>query len=587
MSIPIRGLLPFLLVLFSTLLVSLPLVAGSAGGPRDDVRDVRDVSPARRFDRQAGPAPTPAPIETADRAIDGRFNNLLDPEMGAAHTPLLRRLPADYADGVAALAGADRPSPRAISNAVHAQLEDRPNRLGASDFLWQWGQFLDHDLDLTEGADPAEPAPIPVPTGDPFFDPDGTGTATIAFNRSIWDGASGSDPTNPRAQINEITGWIDGSNVYGSDPVRAEALRTNDGTGRLATSEGDLLPFNTAGLPNAGGSDATLFLAGDPRANEQVGLLAMHTLFVREHNRIVERLAERHPEWTGDVLYRKARQRVIALLQVITFREFLPALLGPRALSRYEGYDDQVDARIANAFSTAAYRFGHSALSPTLLRLDASGAEIPSGHLSLRDAFFRPDRLVTEGGIDPILRGLAAQTCQAIDAHVIDDVRNFLFGPPGAGGFDLPSLNIQRGRDHGLPSYNDAREALGFTRAASFDEINPDPAIASALASVYDTADDVDLWTGGLAEAPLEDGHLGETFAAIVLEQFEALRDGDRFWYTRVLTPQEIERVESTRLSDVIRANTGIGAELPADVFRTSTEAEDDHRERDGRRPRR
>ena len=565
------------------LTVTLSLVPVLAESRRIDPDPTGEVSPARRLDRRDGPRSTPAPIEFDTRSIDGRFNNLADPEMGAAHTPLLRRLAPDYADGISALAGAARPSPRAISNAVHAQTDDRPNPLGASDFLWQWGQFLDHDLDLTEGTDPAEPAPIPVPSGDPFFDPTGSGVATIPFNRSIWDETTGTDASNPRAQINEITGWIDASNVYGSDVVRAEALRTNDGTGRLATSEGDLLPFNGSGLPNAGGSDDTLFLAGDPRANEQVGLLVMHTLFVREHNRRVDQLARRHPDWTGEQLYRKARQLVTAEMQVITYREFLPALLGRGAIAPYEGYDEGVDASIANAFSTAAYRFGHSALSPNLLRLDADGQEIDAGPLALRDAFFRPDRLITEGGLDPVLRGLAAQTCQTIDAKVIDDVRNFLFGPPGSGGFDLPSLNIQRGRDHGLPSFNDAREALGLERIASFEELSPDADVSASLAAVYDSVDDVDLWTGGLSEPALEGGHLGETFATIVIEQFEALRDGDRFWYTRVLSPDEIEAVEAMRLSDVIRANTGIGKELPADVFRADSTRRDHH---EGRRDR-
>jgi len=538
-------------------------------------RDGNPVSPARDIHRQlTGHSEAPrsqgrARSADRERTIDGSLNNPLDGEIGAAETRLLRRFESDYADGISSLAGPARPSPRTISNAVHTQLEDLPNELFASDFLWQWGQFLDHDIDLTDGVDPPEPANISVPSGDPYFDPANTGTQEIALNRSIWDESTGTDTTNPREQLNEITAWIDASNVYGSDETRAAALRAGDGTGRLATSEGNLLPFNTAGLPNAGGSAATLFLAGDVRANEQVGLIAMHTLFVREHNRIVDELAVHRPELDGDQLYAKARQLVGAQIQSITYREFLPVLLGRGTLARYRGYDANVDATIANAFSTAAYRFGHSALSPTLLRLTTHGQEIAEGHLPLRDAFFSPGRVVNEGGIDPILRGLAAQTCQRIDAHVIDDVRNFLFGPPGGGGFDLASLNIQRGRDHGLPSYNDARRELGLDAVSDFADINADPAVHEGLASVYTSVEDIDLFTGGLSEPAAEGGHLGELFSRIVAEQFEALRDGDRFWYERTLSPAELDQIDSRRLSDVIRENTEIRDELPDNVFQT------------------
>lgn len=501
------------------------------------------------------------------RSIDGSDNHRDDTLMGATHTMLMRRVPSDYTDGISAPAGATRASAREISNVVVAQSGSIENGLDASDYLWQWGQFVDHDIDLTDGTDPPEPAPIPVPAGDAWFDPTGTGSAAIAFNRSLHDASTGTDPANPREQINEITAWIDASNVYGSDAERALALRTLDGTGRLATSAGDLLPFNVDGLPNAGGPSPTLFLAGDVRANEQVALAALHTLFVREHNRIAERLAKEHPRWDGDRLYEAARRQVGAQMQVITYREFLPALLGDDALPRYRGYDPQVDARIANVFSTAAYRFGHSALSPILLRIDGRGREITEGHLALRDAFFAPHHIV-EAGIDPVLRGLAAQRCQRIDPYVVDDVRNFLFGPPGAGGFDLPALNIQRGRDHGLPAYNAVRAAYGLPAARSFAEVSSDPEVQARLAAVYASPDEIDVWIGGLAEDPVRGAHVGPLVHAILVDQFTALRDGDRFWYERILSREQRDRLESVRLSDIIRRNTDVGKELPDDVFR-------------------
>ena len=527
-------------------------------------------SPVRRVERGLTVAPSP-PAPAGFRTIDGTNNNQEDPEMGSAGVHLARWADSDYGDDISSLAGADRPSPRAITNAVCAQSGDVPNELEVTDYIWQWGQFLDHDLSLTEGVDPAEPADIPVPLGDIYFDPTGLGTVVIPFNRSIYDPASGTGVNNPREQENEITAWIDASNVYGSDDERALALRALDGTGRLSVSDGDFLPYNTAGLPNAGGTSPTLFLAGDVRANEQVGLAAMHTLFVREHNRLADQIRSAEPQLSGDEIYQRARRIVGAQMQVITYREFIPALLGPGALRPYDGYRQNVDASIANLFSTAAYRFGHSTLSPTLLRLEANGSTIAFGNLALRDAFFQPQRLVEEGGLAPIFRGLASQISQAVDPLVIDDLRNFLFGPPGAGGFDLASLNIQRGRDHGLPSYNAARRALDLPRARRFDEITSDPELEERLRSVYDDVDDVDVWVGGLAEDRRSEGMVGQLFFRIMKRQFEALRDGDRYWYELTLSPSERQMVEQTRLSDIIRRNTDAGPELQDDVFHLGT----------------
>jgi peroxidase len=178
-------------------------------------------------------------------------------------------------------------------------LNSFPNSTGVSDWFWQWGQFLDHDLDLTP-ATSGETFNILVPTNDPEFDPTGTGTEEISFTRSIYDFSTGTSVNNPREQINEITAYIDGSNVYGSNNERAAALRTNDGTGKLKTSIGNngevLLTFNTEGLDNDDPFNRPanqLFLGGDIRANEQVGLTATHTLFVREHNRLAEEIGQR------------------------------------------------------------------------------------------------------------------------------------------------------------------------------------------------------------------------------------------------------------------------------------------------------
>ena len=522
---------------------------------------------SRRQDAQdhREPPPPPALAGRTDRSYDGSNNNPGEPEWGASFTHLKRMAHPAYADMTSDMAGTNRPNPRTISNTlVHqGESESLPNPFGGSDFVWQWGQFLDHDLGLTDGT--GERADIPVPTGDPWFDPQGNGGVVIPFSRASFDPDTGAE--SPREQDNEITAWIDGSMVYGSSRARMEALKEPNSP-RLKTSEGDRLPYNADGLVNANGfapDPASLFVAGDVRCNEQVGLAAMHTLFVREHNRIVETL-----EGTDEERFEQARRMVIAEIQHITYNEFLPALIGPAALPPYQGYDPSMHPGLYNEFSVAAFRIGHSMVNETLLRLDAQGNPVAGGPLTLRNAFFNaPSHITGWEDLDPILRGLAAQPHQKLDVMIVESLRNFLFGPPGAGGLDLVSLNIHRGRDHGMPAYNHMREIMGVPRARTFADITADPVLQADLETAYGHPDLVDLWIGGLAEDPMiaEGSQVGPLFRGILVHQFVSLRDGDRYWYEMHLTPSELAQVRTRTLADIIRDNTGIGAELPDDVF--------------------
>ncbi len=510
------------------------------------------------------------------RTIDGSGNNLANPLWGSAGQPLARSGPAAYGDGASTPAGASRPGAREISNAVSSQVATIPNAAGASGFLWQWGQFLDHDIDLTGPALPTESFDIPILPGDAFFDPLGSGTASLPFHRSLHTTVGTS---TQREQVNEITSFIDASNVYGSDAQRAAALRRFDGSGRLKTSRRRMPPRNTDGLPNAPSDlDPTMFLAGDVRANEQVALTVMHALFVREHNRLAGRskllksLREalggdaNDTPLTGEERYQLARILVGAEMQAITYNEFLPVLLGPTGLPAYAGYDAGIDATIANGFSTAAYRFGHSMVTPTLSRLNRQLTDKPVGPLPLKEAFFSPQKL-RKGRLAPYLRGLAVDRSQAIDTLVVDGLRNFLFGLPGQGGLDLAALNIQRGRDHGLADYNAFRTALGLTAVSDFDEITSDPDLQNTLFALYGNVDDIDAWVGCLAEDRYADSLLGELAFAAIKDQFERLRNGDRFWYQHHLPPGMVAWVESRTLSKIIRRNTKVRSELSANVF--------------------
>lgn len=523
----------------------------------------REAQPVGEVDPANAPPPGAAIFPFQFRTIDGIFNNPLNPLWGAAGTNLARSIPADYADGLSTPSGIGRPSVRHISNALSAQDGlNMPNAYGFSDFIWQWGQFLDHDIDETPIASPAEDFDINVPTGDAWFDPMWNGGVTIGLDRSAYTMVQG-----VRQQINNITSYIDASNIYGSESERAHELRTNDGSGKLKTSPGDLLPFNTNGLDNApSGSDPTMFLGGDVRANEQIGLTAMHTLFMREHNRLADQIAADLPFLPGELIYQYAKAMVTAEMQAITYNEFLPKLLGPNAIPAYTSYNPDADASITNLFATAAYRVGHTMLSSEMQRLDSSMNEAPEGHIALASAFFNPSE-ISANGIDSVLRGLAGQEAQNVDNFVIDDVRNFLFGAPGAGGFDLTSLNMQRGRDHGIPSYNAVRAGFGLPQVTDFSGVNPDPDMIARLEVAYDNVDQIDAWIGLLSEPHHPDAFVGETLYRILREQFINLRDGDRFWYEAYLPQDLIEQAESMTLAAVIRANTGIGAELQDDVF--------------------
>lgn len=494
------------------------------------------------------------------RSIDGSGNRIGDPDLGTPGQAVIRMAPAEYEDGVSSPAGDSRPGAREISNRLAAQDgASITNSRDLSAFLYVWGQFIDHDFVLTDTQTDGESFDIAVPKGDAWFDPQGSGDRVIGMSRSVFDPLTGTAPDNPRQQTNAVTTWIDASMVYGSDVETAAKLREHSG-GRMRVSEGDLLPLDESGF----------FMAGDIRVNENPDLIAIHTLFVREHNRWAANCAAKDPTLSDEAIYQQARSVVIAEIQSITFNEFLPALLGDGAIPAYRGYDATVDPRIANEFAAAGYRFGHSTISDDIEFFDNTGRAIRE-EVPLAEAFFNPG-LVIENGIDPVLKYLASSQSQEIDLKMVDSLRNMLFGPPGSGGLDLAALNIQRGRDHGLADYNATREAYGLDRADSFAAITSDPEVQSELEVIYGSVDDIDLWIGILAEDQAAGGSTGELAREMIRDQFMRLRDGDRLWFENVYRGEMLRQLRSTRLDDVIRNNTGV-TNLQDDVFVMHAEA--------------
>jgi len=507
------------------------------------------------------------------RTIDGSGNNAVNTDWGTADSQLLRISPADYPDGTGDLiiTPPTRPNARVISNALSSQTSVTNSAANLASGVWQWGQFLDHDIDITFGSI-SEPHMILAPANDPH------GMAMIPMSRSESVACSGC----ARQQINGITSYIDASNVYGSDTLRAAALRSGQG-GRMLTSAGNLLPTSdTPGLENLfvddGGNPEVMFVAGDARANEQLGLTAMHTLFVREHNRIADALAAL-PQYDSvaddETIYLKARAIVGAEMQAITYNEFLPMLLGdysPQAADY--SYDPNVNAGIANEFSTAMFRVGHTMLNENLLLANEQGEVV--GEIPLREAFFTgADEMSSSPAyVDKLLMGLATQTAQEIDTLIVDDVRNFLFAPQGGVGFDLAALNIERGRDHGLPDYNTLRDAYatvadnlaGFdyielASADTFGDLDMDPATVAILESLYDSVDNIDPWVGALAENHVDGTSVGPLVLAALVDQFTRLRDGDSFFYMGddYLWSDEVSPIvdfDDLKLMDIVGWNT-------------------------------
>ncbi|CAD5111669.1 DgyrCDS954 [Dimorphilus gyrociliatus] len=544
------------------------------------------------------------------RSINGSCNNYQKTTFGAALTPLIRLLPAQYDNGWTTPRGWNEEklhngfqlaSARAISIAFTKHRNTVHDKY--SHMLMQWGQFLDHDITFTPQAaslarfsdgrfcnescsNEAPCFPIRIPDDDPRI----LRRKCMGFTRSSAICSSGltsilTGQVSFREQINQITGWIDASNVYGSDEDETRMLRDLYSDSGLL-KEGiylngkPLLPYhegrgaidcqvdpNSAHIP--------CFHAGDHRSNEQLGLLSMHTIFFREHNRIAKRLKSLNVRWDKEFSFYETRKIVGALMQHITYKQWLPKVIGIKGmklLGEYKGYNPTVDPSISNEFATAAFRFGHTLIQPQLLRLNSTFDEDTHGHLSLHRAFFAPFRLLEEGGIDPILRGLFHSKLKRPDGGLNKELTEKLFKFAHRIALDLLALNIQRGRDHGLPPYVKYREKFGLSPVRSFrdlSEIVQDPSMITLLEEVYGSVENIDLYIGGILEKYPEDALIGDTFLHILVDQFKRLRDGDRFWYEKegVFTKDQLAQIQLTTLDGIICENSDNIKNVTKDVF--------------------
>ncbi|XP_034530636.1 thyroid peroxidase [Notolabrus celidotus] len=547
------------------------------------------------------------------RSISGLCNNRQNPLWGATNTPLVRWLPAEYEDGEREPKGWNRgwlyngfqlPPPREVSIKILRSSVKQEDEL-YSHMLVEWGQYIDHDITFT----PQSTSSSSFWTGmdcsktcenmHPCFPMLKTGVAgeqdCMPFFRSVpacfVSFRSDIRQALQRQQMNSITSFMDASVVYGNTPKQESQLRDLSGhNGKLAVNTHfrdvkgrpylpyvDTLPSPCRQAPDE--HRVECFSAGDTRVNEGLPLTTLHTLWLREHNRIAEALKHINNHWSPETIYQETRKIVGALHQIITMRDYLPKIIGLTSyehyIGPYFGYDPNTDPSASNVFATAAFRFGHATICPVVRRLNESFQQhehFPT--LKLHNTFFSPWRIVREGGIEPILRGTLGIPAQAASADKLltEELTERLVVLKTQQQMDLASLNLQRGRDHALPGYNNWRAFCGLKTIRTledFTEVIGDYKIAQKILKIYKHPDNIDVWLGGLVELVLPGSRTGPLFACLIGKQMKALRDGDRFWWLAegMFSHQQKAELLQGSLSRIICDNSNL-KEVLADSFR-------------------
>uniref|UniRef100_F7E726 NAD(P)H oxidase (H2O2-forming) n=1 Tax=Callithrix jacchus TaxID=9483 RepID=F7E726_CALJA len=510
------------------------------------------------------------PISWEVQRFDGWYNNLMEHRWGSKGSRLQRLVPASYADGVYQPLGEPHlPNPRDLSNTISrgpAGLASLRNRTVLGVFF---GYHLLSDLLSVETPGcPAEFLNIRIPPGDPVFDPDQRGDVVLPFQRSRWDPETGRSPSNPRDLTNQVTGWLDGSAIYGSSHSWNDALRSFSG-GQLASGPDPAFPRDSqnpllmwaAPDPATGQSGPRgLYAFGAERGNREPFLQALGLLWFRYHNLCAQRLARQHPDWGDEELFQHARKRVIATYQVSE---------GVRKEDRracvrvFCGYRPFLDPSISSEFVAASEQFLSTMVPPGVYMRNASchfqgvinRNSSVSRALRVCNSYWSREHpsLQSAEDVDALLLGMTSQIAEREDHVVVEDVRDFWPGPLKFSRTDHLASCLQRGRDLGLPSYNKARAALGLPPITRWQDINT---VLEATASLYNQdLSWLELLPGGLLESH---GDPGPLFSTIVLDQFVRLRDGDRYWFenTRngLFSKKEIEEIRNTTLRDVLAA---------------------------------
>jgi len=533
-------------------------------------------------------------VKSKYRTFDGACNNVVNLLHGAAGAPFSRVI-QDTSDGLrqgAQYYDFDKlsqpagypsrnpkiPSPHEVSQEFFTLARTNSGNDAKFSILHTtFGQFLDHDMTHVQyhrngGGCSLTPSCQPGSTDDfqppclPMLTPPGNAQTCTEFARTQ---PMCQTPLNqrPRMQVNTLSSFIDASQVYGPYARKARELRTLDGTGRMKIQSSGLLPLDPHHpLPcNARGG---CWLAGDERADENNALASIHTLFVREHNRIADELGFINPSWNGEKIYDETRKIVGGVFQHIVYNEYIPTLTD---LSRFTGYKPHVDASASSAFATAAYRFGHGEVPNFWPSLDANFDQAYPP-LLLRAMYFN-NTFLFDRGIEPMTFGLLGNETESANNVIAESLSRFLFIPIGRSGLaDLMSFNLQRGREHGIPGYWHWRKHCGLGTSRNFDSLLQDldkPNIEKLKKLYNNRMEHVDLWAGGIAEKHVRGKALGRTFGCILKDQFERLRDGDRFYYENegVFSEAQLRSIKEMSFARVFCNNLKGMVSVQEDVF--------------------
>ena len=432
-----------------------------------------------------------------------------------------------------------------------------------------FGQFVCHDIlftptktavptccanDVTK-SDFVNCLPIIIPPGDSFFN---TSTCLEFKRATVFCEQRGGD----RMAVNQLSAYIDAGNVYGSDAVTAAKILGSGGLLKVS-QPGNLLPNISSKLT-----------AGETRATENPALTTIHTVFMREHNRVASLVAQANPSLNESAIYNEARRIVTAEMQNVVFGEFLPLLIGSKSVlppgNGFTNYNPNVDPSITHEVSGAAFRFGHSTADGFFSQNDPLTGSPLGGYLlrtsnnNISIYLNNPDT-----GMTSIAKGMTLQAAQAHDNFVTQELTNFLYATADNNfrfGSDLAARNIQRGRDIGLNGWVYYRKFCKGKVPKSWEHRPEDISKENwlKLRSLYSSVKDIDLFTGSLAEDPVENGILGQTPTCIISQQFEKLVAGDRYFFTHGgdvgmrLTKKQIKAVRNVRMFDILCLNTNI-----------------------------
>ncbi|KAH7642873.1 peroxidase-like [Dermatophagoides farinae] len=530
------------------------------------------------------------------RTLSGMCNNLEYPSWGSTRSAMLRYMPPDYADGLSAprmaKSGQPLPPPRVVSFVLH-QADENDYDTEVTYLVIAWGQMVDHDLTFASmpkdkndqsikcckyAPQQRHPNcyPIQMPNDDPYykFYP----RKCMDFVRST-AGVKPNCPLGPRHQINVVSSFLDADCIYGGAISTTKRIREFNG-GRLKSTKvyrqmglKDLLPAKTKnpdqGCERSGRtSNSYCFDTGDTRSNVQLQLTVLHTIWLRHHNQIADVLSEINPHWSDEKLFQETRRIVSAMIQHITYNEFLPIVVGRQTMTKYglnlqkfgyyHGYDAKINPGIRVEFQAAAFRFGHSIVPDTVDRFNKFHQKIDS--VRLASVLRQPFSLYHPGVMDSFIFGMVNQPAYRVDVTMANEITNHLFQKPGEQfGLDLAAINILRGREMGVPGYNYMREYCGMQRIKHFTDLYGivHNETVRRYMELYEHVDDIDFWSAGIAEFPLMGAMVGPTFACIIAEQFAQIRKGDRFWYenghgTTKFSMDQLSEIRKTKLARIL-----------------------------------